>query len=159
MFIIEYYQYFRNSFLPIPMHYNQRVITIPTSYSVNLFVHFLTFNINKIIWYLLFREVYIVLETFMLLSVSIVVYYHCYSIKNCVTMTQLFIHWTESYLCSFQFEITINSSLISIFLSFHDRKYVQISLKCIAKEENFESYYRHILLIRNCQACTCPKRC
>lgn len=63
----------------------RRVIIIPTSYSVNLFAHIWTFNINEIVWYLFFARLplhYVSESQFILLSVIKVAYYHRYTVKK-----------------------------------------------------------------------------
>lgn len=99
----------------------RRVITLPTSYSVNLFAHIWTFNINEIVWYLFscqasfalcFREsIYIVERNYSCLLSLL------HSKKKSVNMPHLFIHPVESHLCRFQFGATMHSSAMSIYFS------------------------------------------
>ena len=62
-------------------------------------------------------------------------------------MPQIFIHWVENHLCSFHFEITINSSAMNIYFPVFEWKYMQIYLEYLSRRGIFVSYGRNMFYL------------
>ena len=62
-------------------------------------------------------------------------------------MPQLFICWVENHLCSFHFEVTINSSAMNIHFPVFEWKCMQIYLEYLSRRGIFVSYGRNMFYL------------